>query len=308
MGEPVIVTRRDVLVLASALGIGGFAPLRALAAAQIPTRPIPGSGERLPVIGLGSSKPVSQIATEGTAPLERVLAVLIAHGGRVVDTWPRNADDEAAFGRVISEPAFKDTLFVTTKIDTDGEQAGIAQFRQVQRLYRKMTLDLAQVFSLRDVDTHWPTLMGLKAAGDTRYIGATVAQYRLYDRMERFLRSESPDVVQVNYSVTERRAEQRLLPLARERGVAVIVNRPFMNGAYFKRLHGRPLPDWAAEFGCKSWAQFSLKYILPHPAVTCVLTETTNPDHMAENLQAALGPLPDAAMRARMRKYIDDLL
>jgi diketogulonate reductase-like aldo/keto reductase len=307
MSDPIRTTRRELLGLAPALGLTALLPGRVLGQTQIPSRPIPGSAERLPVIGLGSSKPVAQIATEGTEPLERVLETLVAHGGRVVDTWPRNADNDAAFGRVINEPAFKDKLFVTTKIDQVGKQAGLAQFRQSQRLYRKQTLDLAQIFSLTDLDVHWPTLQELKAAGDARYIGVTVAQYGLYDRLERFLERESPDFVQMNYSVTERRAEQRLLPLAAERGVAVIINRPFMNGSYFDRLAGRPLPDWAARFDCETWAQFSLKYILPHPSVTCVLTETTNPAHMAENLMAPLGRMPDEAMRARMREFIDQV-
>jgi diketogulonate reductase-like aldo/keto reductase len=152
---------------------------------------------------------------------------------------------------------------------------------------------------------HWPTLKNLKAAGDARYIGVTVAESRLYEQLESFLQREKPDFVQVNYSITEREAEKRILPLAAERGLAVLINRPFMNGTYFDNLKSRPLPDWAAEFDCKSWAEFSLKYILANPAVTCVLTETSNPQHMADNALTSLGPVPNDAQRARMGAFID---
>ena len=135
----------------------------------------------------------------------------------------------------------------------------------------------------------------------------TVSQYRLYAQLEDFLQRETPDFVQMNYSITERRAEERLLPMAADQGLAVLINRPFMNGSYFDRLEGHPLPEWAAEFDCTSWAQFSLKYILAHPTITCVLTETSNPLHMEENAQAAFGRLPDAAARARMRAFIDEV-
>jgi diketogulonate reductase-like aldo/keto reductase len=163
--------------------------------------------------------------------------------------------------------------------------------------------DLVQVFSLTDLET-WPSLRGWKDAGEARYIGVTVSEPRLHGDLEAFLRRERPDFTQVNYSITERASEERLLPLAADRGVAVLVNRPFMNGTYFKRLEGKPLPPFAAEAGCTTWAQFSLKYILANPAVTCVLTETSNPHHMEENAQTALGTLPDAATRQRMRDFI----
>lgn len=290
--------------MAAATGVLGTVRLPA-AEQQLPVRRIPATGEGLPVIGLGSSKVVEQIATNGSEPLANVLRTLVARGGRVVDTWPRNADNDEAFGRVINEPDLADRLFVTMKIDVTGREAGIAQFRQVQRLYGRQTFDLAQVFSLTDVDTHWPTLRQFKEAGAARYIGVTVAQYSLYDRLEEFLARETPDFVQINYSITERRAEDRFLPQLQDKGIPVIVNRPFMNGAYFDRLEAQPLPEWAADFGCRTWAHFSLKYILANPAVTCVLTETTNPLHLEENIEAAFGGQPDAGQRALMRSFID---
>jgi diketogulonate reductase-like aldo/keto reductase len=296
--------RRDFLALISALPVAGFAPA-ALPQQTMPTRPIPSSGETLPVIGLGSSKVVQEIASRGEDPLRQVLRTLVAHGGKVVDTWPRNADNDAGFGRVINEPELDDRLFVTTKIDQVGKEAGIAQFRQTQRLYDREVIDLVQIFSLTDLDVHWPSLKEWKASGAARYIGVTVAEASLYPQLEAFLQREQPDFVQVNYSITERESEQRLLPLAADRGLALLINRPFMNGAYFDRLEQEPIPEWAAEFGCTSWAQFSLKYILANPAVTCVLTETSNPRHMEENASTAFGEVPNDAARARMREFID---
>jgi len=196
---------------------------------------------------------------------------------------------------------------VATKIDQVGKQAGIDQFRETQRLYQRDTLDLVQVFSLTDVDTHWPALRDWKTSGLARYIGVTVANEGLYEALESFVRREKPDFVQINYSITERTAETHMLPMFEDLGIGVIINRPFMNGDYFQRLGQRPVPEWAAEFGCESWAQFSLKYILPHPAITCVLTETSNPVHMAENARAAFGRMPDNTERKRMAAVIDSV-
>lgn len=298
--------RREVVSMLAALPIAGLVPASAQSPARgsMPTRVIPSTGERVPVIGLGSSKVVEEIAKNGEAPVREVLRALAAQGGAVVDTWPRNQANDDRFGAVLDEPELRKALFITTKIDRAGKDVGIAQFRQAQQSYRRKTIDLAQVFSLTDLETHWPSLRAWKDAGEARYIGVTVSEPRLHDALEAFLRRERPDFTQVNYSITERQSEDRLLPLAADRGVGVLVNRPFMNGSYFKRLEGRPLPPWAAEVGCTTWAQFSLKYILAHPAVTCVLTETSNPHHMEENARTALGTLPDERARARMREFI----
>lgn len=299
------ITRREVFGLAAALAVAD--PGSALAQAAMPRRPIPGTGESLPVVGLGSSKAVQEIATEGTEPLAAVLRQLVASGGRVVDTWPRNPANDAAFGRVIAAPDLRAALFVTTKIDRAGREAGSAQFDESLRNYGRETIDLAQVFSLTDVATHWPYLRAQKDGGRARYIGVTVAEAGRYDALEQFLATETPDFVQINYSITERESEERFLPALADRGIGIIINRPFMNGSYFDRLENEPLPPWAAEFDCTSWAQFSLKYIIANPHLTCVLTETTNPVHMAENAAAASGRLPDEAARRRMRDFIDEL-
>jgi diketogulonate reductase-like aldo/keto reductase len=299
-------SRRDFLALMSAFPLLGLSQ-KALAQQAMPTRLIPGTKESLPVIGFGSSKVVEESAKNGEEPLRQVLRTLVARGGKVVDTWPRNAANDGRFGKVIGEPEFRDRLFVTTKIDQVGKEAGITQLRESQRLYGRKVIDLAQIFSLTDLETHWPTLRGWKDAGNARYIGVTVSQDRLHPQMEAFLKREKPDFIQTNYSISERRSEERIIPLAAERGVAVVINRPFMNGALFQRLEGTPIPAWAADFGCESWAQFSLKYILSNAMVTCVLTETSNPKHMDENARAALGRVPTGAERQRMRDLIDKL-
>lgn len=293
------------VLLARPGGVQAQATLRRQEA--LPTRVIPGSGETLPAVGLGSTKPVLEIPNEGTGPIASVMRMLVEHGGRVVDTSPRTEDIDAEFGRVLMAPDLRDSLFLATKINTDGGEAGIAQMRQTQRLFGRSTLDLVQVESMRDLEVHWPNLREWKETGEARYIGVTVSSDDLHERLESFMRRGSPDFVHMNYSVMEASAEERLLPLAQDLGMAVLINRPFMNGSYFRRVGGRALPEWAAEFDCASWAQFSLKYILAHPAVTCVLTETTNPGHMEENIQAALGRLPDQATKRRMRELVQDI-
>jgi diketogulonate reductase-like aldo/keto reductase len=302
-------TRREFLTAVSALPLAALAT-PALAQRSQPSQPtMPlrrfAGNERLPVIGLGSSKAVEEIASRGEDPVRQVLRTLVAHGGRVVDTWPRNPANDQRFGQVINEPGLRERLFVTGKIDRMGKDAGVAQFREIQRSYGRKTIDLMQIFSLTDVDAHWPSLRRWKESGEAKYIGVTVSELRLHGALEEFVKREKPDVFQVNYSITERQAENRILPMAADLGVPVIINRPFMNGAYFRRLEKTPLPAWTAEFDCKSWSDFSLKYILAHPAVTVVLTETTNPSHMEENARAAFGAVPDAAARQRMRQLID---
>ena len=299
--------RRQFLYSASALGLAGLTPQLSSAQSGLPQRTIPSTGEALPVIGLGSSKGVSEIGERGTGPLTEVIRTLVAQGGRLIDTWPRNPSNDAGFGTIINLPDLRDTLFVTSKIDQVGREAGIRQFEQTLQLYGREQLDLIQIFSLTDLDTHWPSLRDWKDRGLARYIGVTVSEERLYDQLESFLDRESPDFIQVNYSITERNAENRILPLAADRGIAVLINRPFMNGSYFSRLAEVELPEWAADFDCTSWAQFSIKYILANTALTCVLTETSNPVHMAENAMAALGAIPSAEHREQMRRYIDSV-
>jgi diketogulonate reductase-like aldo/keto reductase len=304
-----MTSRRDFLTAVSALPLAAFATPAVAQRGQpvqqtMPVRRFAGS-ERLPVIGLGSSKVVEESAKNGLEPMRQVLRTLVANGGRVVDTWPRNPANDSRFGEVVNTPELRDRLFVTGKIDKVGKEVGLAQFREMQKSYGRKTVDLMQIFSLTDVETHWPTLRALKDAGEARYIGVTVSEMRLHQALEQFVKREKPDAFQVNYSITERQAEARILPMAADLGIPVLINRPFMNGAYFRRLESTPLPEWTKEFDCHSWSQFSLKYILANPAVTCVLAETTNPKHMEENARAAFGKVPDAAALQRMRQLID---
>ena len=297
-------TRRDFLGQLAGMGLAASLPHRLFAQQAFPTREIPGTGERLPIVGLGSSKPVLEIPTEGTEPLDAVLRLLVDQGGRVVDTSPRTPDIDREFGRLLTQPYLQDRLFVAAKINTEGEEAGLAQIRQSQTLFGRPTLDLLQVESLRDVDVHWPNVRRWKDNGEARYIGVTVSSYSNFERMEDFMRKESFDFLHVNYSVMETRAEDRLLPLAQDMGLAVLTNRPFMNGGYFGRVTPHELPEWAGDFDCTSWAQFSLKYILTHPAVTCTLTETTSTEHLEENMHTAFGRFPDDATKRRMRELV----
>ncbi len=295
--------RRAFLVQAAAMG-ALLAQHKSLSAqAAIPTRAIPSSGEALPIVGFGSSQAVVDIPKLGREPIANVLKILLELGGRVVDSSPRTEEIDRAFGEILRQPG-NERLFIATKLNTDNAAAGIAQMRQTQRLFGRRTVDLVQIESLRGLDLHWPNLRAWKESGEARYIGVTVSSNSAHERMEAFIRKEKPDFVHVNYSVVETTAEDRLLPLARERGMAVLTNRPFLNGSYFQLVANKPLPAWAADFGCRTWAEFSLKYILANPAVTCALTETTSPQHMRENVGAALGRLPDESTRRRMRELV----
>jgi diketogulonate reductase-like aldo/keto reductase len=299
-----MTTRRDVCRLLAGATTLGALPSIALAQPAMPVREIPGTGETLPIVGLGSTRPVASINDLGAERVEAIVRALVEHGGRVVDTWPRGAENDGPFGQIVGMPDLRDRLFVTINIDQTG-RAGIEQFERTLRLYQRERIDLVNVGSLIDLDARWGNLRAWKDQGRARYIGVTAAQSALYGELEAFLRRERPDFVEINYSVTEREAEQRLLPMLAERGIAVLISRPFMNGAYFERLERVPLPLWTAEFECETWAQFSLQYILANENLTCVLTETTNPAHMAENALTALRPLPDTEARRRMRAFID---
>jgi diketogulonate reductase-like aldo/keto reductase len=295
-------TRRTFLGQMAAASAALAAPGSLFAQVRMPTRAIPTTGEMLPIVGLGSSAVVLEIPENGPEPVAAVIRTLIAQGGKVVDTSVRTEAIDAVFGRVLQEPDIRQGIFLATKLNTTDADTGIAQMRQTQRLFARPTVDLIQIESLRGIEHHWPRLQEWKASGETRYIGVTVAENFNHEALEAFMGRERPDFVHMNYSLLERNAEERLLPLARDRGFAVLINRPFMNGSYFGRTAGRPLPDWAAEFDCESWAQFSLKYILANPAVTCVLAETTDTEHMIDNAGAGFGRLPSEDLRRRMRE------
>jgi diketogulonate reductase-like aldo/keto reductase len=292
-GEP--LTRRAVLGLMVAAAAG---PAPSGAQSSISTRPIPSSGEAIPMVGLGTWR----VFDVGTAPAERaplktVLQRFVELGGRVIDSSPMYGTAESVVGDLATELAITDKLFLATKVWTSGRDAGVAQIEQSFRRLRTRRLDLLQIHNLLDCQTHLRTLRDFKQTGRIRYLGVTHYTASAYDELERVLRNESLDFVQVNYSVGEREAERRILPLAAERGIAVLVNRPFSEGGLFQRVRGKALPAWAAEIGCDSWAQLLLKWVLANPAATCVIPGTGRPEHLVDNMKAGVGALPDAKMR-----------
>jgi diketogulonate reductase-like aldo/keto reductase len=269
------------------------------------SRPIPSTGETIPVVGLGTWR----VFDVGSSPAERgplkdVLKNLVELGGRVVDSSPMYGAAESVVGDLAAELAITDKLFLATKVWTSGRDAGVAQMEQSLKRLRAQRLDLIQIHNLLDWRTHLKTLREWKAAGRIRYLGVTHYTSSAYDELERVLRAETLDFVQVNYSIGEREAERRILPLARDRGVAVLANRPFAEGGLFQRVRAQSVPSWAAEFDCDSWAQFFLKWILADPAVTCAIPGTSRPQHLADNVKAAMGKLPDRAMRDRMAAHV----
>jgi diketogulonate reductase-like aldo/keto reductase len=292
------LTRRTVLRLMAA---AAARPGPAGASSSILERAIPSSGETIPAVGLGTWRTFDVgRGAAARAPLREVLRAFVDLGGRVVDSSPMYGAAESVVGDLAADLGVADRLFLATKVWTSGERAGIAQMDESLRRLRVRRLDLMQVHNLLDWRTHLRTLRDWKAAGRIRYLGVTHYTAGAYDELERVLQREPLDFVQVNYSLGERTAERRILPLARERGIAVLVNRPFAEGGLFSRVRGRPLPAWAAEADCASWAQIFLKWILAHPAVTCVIPATSRPQHLADNMRAGTGRLPDEALRARM--------
>jgi aryl-alcohol dehydrogenase-like predicted oxidoreductase len=271
-------------------------------------RPIPSSGEALPVVGVGTWQTFDVGAdTPERAELKDVLRLLVEAGGSVVDSSPMYGRSERVTGDLAAELKLRDKLFFATKVWTSGRDAGARQMQDSLRLMRTQRMDLMQVHNLLDVSTHAKTLREWKDAGRIRYAGITHYHAGAYGELEKLVRTKQWDFVQFNYSMAEREAEQRLLPVCAEMGVAVIVNRPFSSGGLFPRVKGRALPEWAAEFDCASWAQFFLKYLVGHPAVSCVIPGTRRVSHLQDNVRAGIGRLPGAAQRKRMVEYVDTL-
>ena len=279
-------------ILAAGLGI--------YAQRVFPQRPV-----KLPKIGLGTWQ-TFDVGNDrvARAPLREVLELL---DGNVVDSSPMYGSSESVAGDLIAELGMRERLFIATKVWTSGREDGIAQMETSFKRLRVKVMDLMQVHNLLDVSTHTKTLQQWQEQGRVRYIGITHYTASVYAEVERWLKTGAYDFVQINYSLAERDAEKRLLPLAAERKVNVIINRPFAGAGLFSRAKSKPLPPWAAELGIASWAQYFLKWIVSHPAVTCAIPGTGRPDHMRDNLAAGRGPMPDAAARRRMVEYFDGL-
>ena len=273
------------------------------------SRPIPSTGEELPVVGLGTW-PVFDVGADEAArrPLREVLRRLFAAGARMVDSSPMYGRAEDVAGDLVVELGARSRAFLATKVWITGREAGLAQMQRSASLLRSEVIDLMQIHNLVDWRTHLATLRHLKGEGRIRYIGITHYTDRALSELAHILETE-PDIdfVQCGYSLSARAAERVLLPVAAARGVAVIVNQPLGQGSLLRRVSSKPLPEWVAEFDCASWAQLLLKYVLAEPTVTCVIPATRNPEHMSDNLAAGFGRLPDAEQRRRIRALWDAL-
>jgi len=271
-------------------------------------RAIPKTGEMLPIVGLGTWRAfdVSGDASARTAHRE-VLELMFDAGANVVDASPMYGRAESVVGDLLSETDRRDATFLATKVWTEGKDRGIAQMEESLRRFRTDRIDLMQIHNLVDWQTQLETLRLWKAAGIFRYIGITHYTSGAIDQLVEVMETEEIDFVQMAYSIGERAVEDKLLPVAAERGIAVIVNRPYEGGDLFNSVRGEDVPEWAVEAGCRTWGQFFLKFVLSHPAVTCAIPATSNPGHMADNLEAARGTLPDEAVRQRMIQYWEDV-
>jgi aryl-alcohol dehydrogenase-like predicted oxidoreductase len=301
------LTRREVI--AASAGVGTFlsTSINALAAPaelkQNPiSKPIPGTGELLPVIGLGTNRWVSAGSISAIHELRETLITFGALGGRVIDTAPSYRSSEKALGQLLQQLGIHEAFFLATKVDQKDRETGIVRMQDSMAKLGTTTVDLMQIHNLIGAETQIATLLDWKKQGLIRYVGITTSNKDQFAEMESLMRSMPLDFVQLNYSLRDREAESRLLPLAADKNMAVMVNRPFAHGHLFKTFADQPLPVWATEFDCTSWAQFFLKYVVSNPAVTCAIPGTTNERHVRDNMGAAFGRLPDAALRKRQEE------
>ena len=310
-GDSMLERRRAALKVIAAGGLAFAGGALGAAPGSVPATPddgmlrrrIPSSGELLAAVGLGTYQSFD-VADSASPALEQVLARFVALGGQMVDSSPMYGRSESIVGELAARLGIRERLFLASKVWTSGRAEGIRQMANSLSRLRTSHLELMQVHNLLDWRVQLPTLRAWKQEGRIRYLGVTHYHEGAYRDVEAVLRAERPDFVQINYSMAERDAEVRMLPLAQDLGIAVIINRPFAKASLFSRVRGKPLPDWAAEFDCASWAQFFLKFILAQPAVTCAIPATSKPQHLEDNLAAGHGRLPDAKERARMSAYL----
>lgn len=306
------ISRKRFLQGVGAAGLvlsGGLpGPALAAASARMGTRAIPGSGERLPMVGVGTARVFNvSLNDETRARLTEVLRIMLAAGGRILDTSPMYGAAEPLSGKLIAEMGVRDRMFLATKVWTRGREDGIAQMRQSLARFSTKKIELMQVHNLVDWRTQLKTCREWKEKGIFKYIGITHYTPSAFDELAAIIRAEPIDFLQIPYSIVNRQAERMLFPLVRERKVALITHRNFEVGGLFRRVRGVKLPGWAADFDCSSWGQFFLKFVLGHPASTCVIPGTSKARHMRDNIQAGMGRLPDARQRERMARFISDL-
>lgn len=298
--------RRELLSCAVAVALAATLPLPLRAAAQLIRKTIPSSGEAIPAIGVGTARRYQDAGSDAElAPLRASLQKFAELGGTVIDTAPSYGNAEAVVGALLEASPLQGQMFLATKLGATGRAAGLAQVENSFKLLRRRQIDLVSVHNLQDIDTQLPLLRELKAAGRIRHVGATTSSDRQYTAFETMMKRETLDFVQVDYALDNRGAGERLLPLAKDRNMGVMINLPFGRGRLFDATRGKALPGWAAEFDCHSWAQFFLKYIISHDAVTCAVPGMAKPEYVVDNMAAAFGRLPDAGVRKRMEAFID---
>ncbi len=302
------MNRRQFIKTAGTVAAGLLLPGGAAAQLQPLRKPIPATGELLPAIGMGTSR-TFEVRNDPPllSQLQAVTQTFFDLGGGMIDSSPMYGSAERVIGQLLPGVTGDKTLFSATKVWIEGRQNGIQQMEASRRAWGIDRFDLMQIHNLLDWETHLATLQQMKADGAIRYLGITTSHGRYHDRLQQILQQHDFDFLQLTYNLGDREAESRLLPIAEERGIAVIVNRPFQRGSLFRQVRNRPLPPWAAEFNCTSWGQFFLKFAVSHPAVTCAIPATTKVKHMQDNMQAGRGRLPDARQRAQMIAYFGSL-
>ena len=302
--------RRQFLARSAALAAAAAVPATSLANETMRTRTIPGTSEELPVIGLGAPRVFIELPPEGKDVPKALIHELMSHGGTVIDTPAFNRGKDPILGPLLTEMGIQDDLFLIGKITTSGKQEVADHLEWTQRLLNKRPIDAMLVHNMRDIENNWAMLKEWKEAGHVRYIGVSRTRTTDFASLEKFMKAEKPDFLMIGYSITQQIPAERILPLAADIGTAVVGAEPFKareDGAFFDIVSGKTLPEWTAEFDCESWAQFSLKYILSNPALTCIVTETTKAHHAEDNMRAGLGRLPDEATRKRMSEHFLNL-
>jgi len=299
------LTRRELIELgiAAAAAAGSARSVFAQPSALV-TKRIPATGERVPVVGLGTRNYRAGSDPAELVPYRETVKAFLDAGGSVIDTAPSYGNSESILGGLIAELGARDRIFLASKVDRRGKDEGVARLNDSYAKLKVSEVDLMQVHNLVDTATQLATLREWKAAGKLRLIGVTTSSDQQYPELERIMNSEKLDFIQLDYALDARDADARLLPLAGDKGIAVLVNLPFGRGRLFRALGSKPLPDYVKEIECTTWAQFALKYVVSHPAVTAAIPGMTKPHHAVENMGAARGTMPDAAMRKRMETVL----
>ena len=301
--------RRQFIQTVTLLGAAAVGlPLAAQGSKSMLMKVIPSSGEKIPVIGMGSSRTFEVGDDQDQRDrLTQVLQAFFDQGGTVIDTSPMYGSSEQVLGELLANVQKKQSLFMATKVWTEGRQEGITQMQESMDLLHTPVIDLMQIHNLLDWKVHWETLAEWKQQGRVRYIGITTHRGYDHDELAHVMQNYPIDFIQFSYSIANRKAEQQILPLAAERGIATMVNRPFQRGDLFRHVKGKELPAWAADLDCNSWGQFFLKFVISHPAVTCTIPATSKVHHMVDNMAAGYGRIPDNNQRKRMLEYFDSI-